>query len=144
MQPDGGNGVPLLVAFAAGLLSFLSPCVLPLIPSYVGFLTGMTAEEVQAALMSRMAAGDLTTEHKGKTKVFDLVRALPKEPRTTVDTSGDVTIEVATRIGPEGSLRPDVFVRQALAAAGFDVAVTSVTRTDSFIETEEGVFARPV
>jgi cytochrome c-type biogenesis protein len=48
MQPDGGNGVPLLVAFAAGLLSFLSPCVLPLIPSYVGFLTGMTAEEVQA------------------------------------------------------------------------------------------------
>src|SRR5204862_2718849 len=35
------------VAFAAGLLSFLSPCVLPLIPSYVGFLTGMTVEEVQ-------------------------------------------------------------------------------------------------
>ena len=31
------------VAFAAGLLSFLSPCVLPLVPSYVGFLTGMTA-----------------------------------------------------------------------------------------------------
>ncbi|MFL5506490.1 MAG: cytochrome c biogenesis protein CcdA, partial [Gemmatimonadales bacterium] len=26
----------LLVAFAAGLLSFLSPCVLPLVPSYVG------------------------------------------------------------------------------------------------------------
>jgi cytochrome c-type biogenesis protein len=47
MQADGGNAVPLLAAFAAGLLSFLSPCVLPLIPSYVGFLTGMTAEEVQ-------------------------------------------------------------------------------------------------
>ncbi len=46
-MPDGGNGVPLLAAFAAGLLSFLSPCVLPLIPSYVGFLTGMTAEELQ-------------------------------------------------------------------------------------------------
>jgi cytochrome c-type biogenesis protein len=30
------------VAFAAGLLSFLSPCVLPLVPSYLGFLTGMT------------------------------------------------------------------------------------------------------
>jgi cytochrome c-type biogenesis protein len=36
-----------VVAFAAGLLSFLSPCVLPLIPSYVGFLTGMTVEEVE-------------------------------------------------------------------------------------------------
>ena len=35
------------VAFAAGLLSFLSPCVLPLIPSYVGFLTGMSVEEVE-------------------------------------------------------------------------------------------------
>ncbi|HET7600948.1 MAG TPA: cytochrome c biogenesis CcdA family protein [Gemmatimonadales bacterium] len=36
----------LLVAFAAGLLSFLSPCVLPLVPSYVGFLTGMTLPEL--------------------------------------------------------------------------------------------------
>jgi cytochrome c-type biogenesis protein len=48
MPAADGNGVPLLAAFAAGLLSFLSPCVLPLIPSYVGFLTGMTAEEAQA------------------------------------------------------------------------------------------------
>jgi cytochrome c-type biogenesis protein len=36
----------LFVAFAAGLLSFLSPCVLPLVPSYLGFLTGMTLPEV--------------------------------------------------------------------------------------------------
>jgi cytochrome c-type biogenesis protein len=35
------------VAFAAGLLSFLSPCVLPLVPSYVGFLTGMTLPEME-------------------------------------------------------------------------------------------------
>jgi len=34
------------VAFLAGLLSFLSPCVLPLVPSYVGFITGMTLPEV--------------------------------------------------------------------------------------------------
>jgi len=39
--------VSAVVAFAAGLLSFLSPCVLPLIPSYVGFLTGMSVEEAQ-------------------------------------------------------------------------------------------------
>ncbi len=36
-----------LVAFVAGLLSFLSPCVLPLVPSYVGFITGMTLPEVE-------------------------------------------------------------------------------------------------
>ncbi|MGH7644856.1 MAG: cytochrome c biogenesis CcdA family protein [Gemmatimonadales bacterium] len=35
------------VALAAGVLSFLSPCVLPLIPSYVGFLTGMSLEELR-------------------------------------------------------------------------------------------------
>jgi cytochrome c-type biogenesis protein len=35
------------IAFLAGLLSFLSPCVLPLIPSYVGFLTGLSAEELE-------------------------------------------------------------------------------------------------
>jgi cytochrome c-type biogenesis protein len=35
-----------VVAFTAGLLSFLSPCVLPLVPSYLGFLTGMTLDEM--------------------------------------------------------------------------------------------------
>ncbi len=34
------------VAFLAGMISFLSPCVLPLVPSYLGFLTGMTIEEM--------------------------------------------------------------------------------------------------
>jgi cytochrome c-type biogenesis protein len=41
--------VGLAVAFAAGLLSFLSPCVLPLIPSYVTFITGMSIDELTAA-----------------------------------------------------------------------------------------------
>ena len=35
------------ISFAAGLLSFLSPCVLPLIPSYVTFVTGLSLEDVQ-------------------------------------------------------------------------------------------------
>jgi cytochrome c-type biogenesis protein len=35
----------VVVAFVAGVLSFLSPCVLPLVPSYLGFLTGMTLPE---------------------------------------------------------------------------------------------------
>ena len=36
----------ILVAFSAGLLSFLSPCVLPLIPAYVTYLTGTTVENI--------------------------------------------------------------------------------------------------
>ncbi len=45
-DPAAGSGISFALAFVAGLLSFLSPCVLPLIPSYVGFLTGMSAEEI--------------------------------------------------------------------------------------------------
>ena len=41
-----GRARDVAVAFAAGLLSFLSPCVLPLVPSYIGFLTGMTLPEM--------------------------------------------------------------------------------------------------
>lgn len=40
------NSVSLAVAFLAGLLSFLSPCVLPLVPSYLGFITGMSLDEL--------------------------------------------------------------------------------------------------
>src|SRR5579872_1838490 len=46
---EGMESVSLgvLIAFTAGLLSFLSPCVLPLIPSYVTFVTGLSLEDVQ-------------------------------------------------------------------------------------------------
>jgi len=37
----------MLLAFSAGLLSFLSPCVLPLVPAYVSYLTGSSIEELK-------------------------------------------------------------------------------------------------
>lgn len=43
-----GMGIGFAVAFGAGVLSFLSPCVLPLVPSYVSFVTGMGMEELEA------------------------------------------------------------------------------------------------
>ena len=36
------------VAFIAGVVSFLSPCVLPIVPGYVTFITGMTLDELTA------------------------------------------------------------------------------------------------
>jgi cytochrome c-type biogenesis protein len=47
----------IAVAFAAGLLSFLSPCVLPLVPSYIGFLTGMTASETSGRRRTALLHG---------------------------------------------------------------------------------------
>src|SRR5450631_908632 len=38
----------IATAFLAGLLSFVSPCVLPLIPAYLSFLTGSSLEELKA------------------------------------------------------------------------------------------------
>jgi cytochrome c-type biogenesis protein len=47
---DNSSGVfGLALAFSSGLLSFLSPCVLPLIPSYVTFITGLSLEDVTKA-----------------------------------------------------------------------------------------------
>jgi cytochrome c-type biogenesis protein len=40
------GSVSIFVAFFAGVLSFLSPCVLPLVPSYVSFITGLSLEEL--------------------------------------------------------------------------------------------------
>jgi cytochrome c-type biogenesis protein len=42
MQPE----LSLLIVFIAGLLSFLSPCVLPLIPGYIAFVSGLPLDEM--------------------------------------------------------------------------------------------------
>ena len=41
------SDISVYAAFAAGLISFLSPCVLPLVPPYLVYLTGATIEHVQ-------------------------------------------------------------------------------------------------
>ncbi|HEY5512295.1 MAG TPA: cytochrome c biogenesis protein CcdA [Geomonas sp.] len=42
------NNIGMIGAFFAGLLSFLSPCVLPLIPSYITYITGLSFADLQA------------------------------------------------------------------------------------------------
>ncbi len=44
----GTGNITFIGAFVAGLLSFLSPCVLPLIPSYVTYITGLSFSDLQA------------------------------------------------------------------------------------------------
>lgn len=44
-----GDAVSLGLAFLAGVASFLSPCVLPIVPSYVSFVTGLTLDELRGA-----------------------------------------------------------------------------------------------
>ena len=41
--------ISLIAAFSAGLLSFVSPCVLPLVPSYISYITGLSIEQLTDA-----------------------------------------------------------------------------------------------
>jgi len=74
-----GQSITLLVAFAAGLLSFLSPCVLPLIPSYVALITGIsgrTAADGKAAEeVSRRALVNGLLFVAGFTSIFMMLGA---------------------------------------------------------------------
>ena len=45
--------VGFFIALTAGLFSFLSPCVLPLVPSYLTFVTGMSLEGLEAGVNRR-------------------------------------------------------------------------------------------
>ncbi len=45
---DASLGVSLVIAMAAGLLSFLSPCVLPIVPPYLAFMGGTSIDEMAA------------------------------------------------------------------------------------------------
>jgi len=47
------NDVPLAGAFLAGLVSFLSPCVLPLVPGYVSMLSGIGVEQLRKGELPR-------------------------------------------------------------------------------------------
>ena len=42
------ENVSLLAAFTAGIISFISPCVLPLIPGYLSFISGVSVEEMKS------------------------------------------------------------------------------------------------
>jgi len=57
----GALWLALPIAFAAGIVAFLSPCVLPLAPGYLSYMTGLTGTELAEGTGSRrrVLAGSL-------------------------------------------------------------------------------------
>jgi cytochrome c-type biogenesis protein len=51
------SGVGVLTAFAAGVVSFLSPCVLPLVPGYVSYVAGQSIDGLAGRTLSRARLG---------------------------------------------------------------------------------------
>ncbi|HEX9889765.1 MAG TPA: cytochrome c biogenesis protein CcdA [Nitriliruptorales bacterium] len=59
---DANVLIGALVAFVAGVLSFASPCVVPLVPGYLSFMTGLSGQDLQAGskgARSRVVAGGI-------------------------------------------------------------------------------------
>ena len=104
---------------------------------------GIDRQKVQAELSRIIGEGEFVSEHRGKTKVFDLARSLPKEPCVSVR-DGGLEIDLTVRMGPQGSLRPEVFVRAVLDRCDVKASAVRTTRLDTFIEEDERVWSRPV
>src|SRR5690242_18170639 len=56
---DPASGVGILTAIAAGLVSFLSPCVLPLVPGYLSAVVGVSPNEIERAGVRRVLGPSL-------------------------------------------------------------------------------------
>ena len=59
ISTDPASGVGIFAALAAGLVSFLSPCVLPLVPGYLSAVTGVSASELDDAGWRRVLGPSL-------------------------------------------------------------------------------------
>jgi cytochrome c-type biogenesis protein len=59
MESDPAAGIGVLAALAAGLVSFLSPCVLPLVPGYLSAVTGVSVGELERANWRRVLVPSL-------------------------------------------------------------------------------------
>jgi len=55
MAGQGITFVGILISFAAGILSFLSPCVLPLVPGYISLISGVSIDRLKEGTSSRRA-----------------------------------------------------------------------------------------
>ncbi len=56
---NGSFVLAAIIAVAAGLVSFLSPCVLPLVPGYVSYATGLVGADMAEARRGRLLAGSV-------------------------------------------------------------------------------------
>lgn len=70
----GSESVSLLTAFGGGVLSFLAPCVLPLVPAYLSFMTGLSRSEIAEEGSARVLVPSLLFT-LGFTAVFVLLGA---------------------------------------------------------------------
>jgi cytochrome c-type biogenesis protein len=128
---------PLLLAIGAavlaGLVSFLSPCVLPLVPGYLSYVTGLVGVDLDAALGVRPTAAQ---------------PAAAQQPAAGVSVAGvpDGAVAVAAPPRPvaKASGRGRVFAGTALFVLGFTVTYTLLAVLASRLGILLGTYRRTV
>lgn len=98
------------IAAAAGLVSFLSPCVLPLVPGYLSYMTGLTAAELEDGSREEVAAG-ASRQSGGAT--------------TGGATAGGATTGLLDRPEVARGARPRVLAGSVLFVLGFSAVFVS-------------------
>lgn len=109
-------GIP--IAFVAGLLSFLSPCILPIIPSFVAFITGLSSDE----LLNKNSKKNQGPRHNKFTS-NDLDSNID---RTDVNTSGIEEFIKQESIQKITLIKSTTFLRGCLFILGFSLVVVGL------------------
>ena len=97
---SGALPVALVVAVLAGMVSFASPCVLPLVPGFLGYVTGLSDESLETRRRHRMVLGALlfvvgfTVVFMATTAFLAGLGATLVEHRTTLMRVGGVLVIV--------------------------------------------------
>ena len=101
------------VAFVAGILSFLSPCILPLIPSYVAFITGMSMDELTRKKKN---------EKSQSAKSFNELSSDNSDPNQSVGKSeSDEVSLIRDSLSSQQNIKHIATVRGLLFIAGFSL-----------------------
>jgi cytochrome c-type biogenesis protein len=74
------------VAAAAGAVTFLSPCCLPLVPGYLAYITGMSGAGTETGAAAAVADADLTTDAAGAAAVTGASGGVTTRARTSAAT----------------------------------------------------------
>ena len=113
-------GIPL--AFVAGLLSFLSPCILPLIPSYIAFITGMSSEELLKNKRREKEGNQYKSSsyhNKGTIRDGDYTTTSSSSRRSESKKLSDSTLKISI-------IKSQTFIRGCLFILGFSIVFVAL------------------